>query len=117
MVGLLHAHAIAGASPETDHRRCSPLREIDQPGRRGQRHDEIEARDMTKTFERFLHSFSDEELTAFAQDRRSVQPPYWKVMRLALHIEAGRRGLRFDEDLAETIPSTTSEPEARAGTA
>ncbi len=72
---------------------------------------------MTKTFERFLRSFSDEELTAFAHDRGRVQPPYWKVMRLALQVEAGRRGLRFDEDIAEPVGDTTSEPKARTGTA
>jgi len=72
---------------------------------------------MTKTFERFLRSFSDEELTAFAQDRGRVQPPYWKVMRLALRVEASRRGLRFDEDTAETVAEPTAEPKARTGTA
>lgn len=72
---------------------------------------------MTKTFERFLRSFSDEELIAFAQDRSRVSPPYWKVMRLALRIEAGRRDLRFDEDIIEAIGEITAEPEARTGTA
>ena len=51
---------------------------------------------MTKSFERFLHAFSDDELVAFAQDRSLAQPPYWKVMRLALRIEATRRGLALD---------------------
>ena len=72
---------------------------------------------MTKTFERFLRSFSDEELTAFAQDRGRVQPPYWKVMRLALRVEAGRRGLRFDEDIAKAIIDPTAAPDTRPGTA
>ena len=72
---------------------------------------------MTKTFERFLRSFSDDELRAFAQDRGRAQPPYWKVMRLALRVEASRRNLRLDEDIAELIGATTSEPEARTGTA
>ena len=71
---------------------------------------------VTKTFERFLRSFSDDELTAFARERGSVQPPYWKVMRLALRVEASRRGLRLDEDLAEAA-TTTSGPRARTGTA
>jgi len=72
---------------------------------------------MTKTFERFLRSFSDEELAAFVRDRGRNRPPYWKVMRLALQVEAARRELRFDEDLVEILADTTSEPEARAGTA
>ncbi len=72
---------------------------------------------MTKTFERFLRSFSDEELIAFARDRGRVGPPYWKVMRLALRIEAGRRDLRFDEETIKAIGEITAEPEARTGTA
>ena len=72
---------------------------------------------MTKTFERFLRSFSDEELIAFAEERCRVQPPYWKVLRVALRIEASRRGLRLDEDLAGAIASSTAEHEARTGTA
>jgi hypothetical protein len=72
---------------------------------------------MTKTFERFLRSFSDEELAAFAQDRGRVQPPYWKVMRLALQVEATRRELRLVQDVAEDMADTTSEPEPRTGTA
>lgn len=72
---------------------------------------------MTKAFERFLRSFSDEELIAFAQERSQIRPPYWKVMRLALRIEASRRDLRFDEDIAELIGETTAEPETRTGTA
>jgi hypothetical protein len=72
---------------------------------------------MTKTFERFLRSFSDDELIAFAQERHLVQPPYWKVLRVALRIEADRRGLRLDEDLAKAIAGTTSEPETQTATA
>ncbi len=72
---------------------------------------------MTKTFERFLRSFSDEELAAFARDRGRARPPYWKVMRLALQVEADRRHLRFEEDIAELITSSAAEPEARTGTA
>lgn len=56
---------------------------------------------MTKTFERFLRSFSDDELVAFARDRTQAHPPYWKVMRVALAIEASRRGLRLENDLTE----------------
>ena len=54
---------------------------------------------MTQAFERFLRSFSDEELTAFAQERRRVNPPYWKLMQVALRIEASRRGLALDQEL------------------
>ena len=72
---------------------------------------------MSKTFERFLRSFTDEELTAFAQERSQVQPPYWSVMRLALRVEADRRGLLHDEELDEIISSTPSTPRAHAGTA
>jgi hypothetical protein len=72
---------------------------------------------MTKTFERFLRSFSDDDLIAFAQERHRVRPPYWKVLRVALRIEADRRGLRLDEDLAKAIASTTSEPETQTATA
>lgn len=72
---------------------------------------------MTKTFERFLHSFSDDELIAFAEDRHRARPPYWKVLRMALRIEADRRGLRLDEDLAKAIATTSPDHEARAGTA
>ena len=53
---------------------------------------------MTKTFERFLRAFSDDELAAFAQDRAEARPPYWKTMQLALRIEASRRGLLLDNE-------------------
>lgn len=72
---------------------------------------------MTKTFERFLRSFSDEELAAFAHDRGRAQPPYWKVMRLALRIEATRRGLSLVDDPAEPSPEATVTPETRTVTA
>ncbi len=72
---------------------------------------------MTKTFERFLRSFSDDELMSFAQDRARVGPPYWKVMRLALRIEATRRGLRLDEVPAELAAAAPTEPDTRTGTA
>ena len=72
---------------------------------------------MTKTFERFLRSFTDDELIAFAQDRRRARPPYWKAMRLALQVEAARRRLRLDEDASESLPSTTPGVAARSGTA
>ena len=72
---------------------------------------------MTKTFQRFLRSFSDAELTAFAQDRARVRPPYWKVMALALRIEADRRGLALDDELLQGTPSTTSDSKVRTGTA
>ena len=48
---------------------------------------------MTKTFERFLRSFSDEDLEAFARERSALQPPYWRTLRVALRIELDRRGL------------------------
>ena len=70
---------------------------------------------MTKSFERFLRSFSDDELVAFAQDRRQAQPPYWKVMRLALRIEATRRGLALDA-LSEAGSEVTTAPATRTGT-
>lgn len=70
---------------------------------------------MTRTFERFLRSFSDDALIAFARERSAVGPPYWKVMRLAIRIEADRRGLGHDEELADAISSTA--PRARAGSA
>jgi hypothetical protein len=58
---------------------------------------------MTQACERFQRSFSDEELIAFVRDRAAASPPYWKLMRLALRIEAGRRGLHLvDEVLAQT---------------
>jgi hypothetical protein len=72
---------------------------------------------MTRTFERFLRSFSDDELIAFARERSNVGAPYWKVMRLAIRIEADRRGLGHDKDLADAISSTASGPRARAGSA
>ena len=72
---------------------------------------------MTKTFERFLRSFSDDELMTFAQDRARVGPPYWKVMRLALRIEADRRGLGHDEKLAAAISGSAAGPTVRAGSA
>jgi hypothetical protein len=72
---------------------------------------------MTKTFERFLRSFTDDELTAFAQDRGRARPPYWKLLRLALLVEADRRQLRFDGATAELIGETTPRPKTRTGTA
>lgn len=65
---------------------------------------------MTKTFERFLRSFSDDELAAFAQDRAQARPPYWKAMQLALRIEASRRGLLLESDALG--PSRPAEPES-----
>ena len=71
---------------------------------------------MTKTFERFLRSFSDDELATFAQERERVQPPYWRFLRVALRIEADRRGLRLEEDLLEPVGPGAGEPEIRTGT-
>jgi hypothetical protein len=72
---------------------------------------------MTKSFERFLRSFSDDELVAFAQERSRLAPPYWKVMRLALRIEADRRGLGHDERLAGAISRSAPGRGVRAGSA
>jgi hypothetical protein len=59
---------------------------------------------MTRTFERFLRSFSDEDLEAFAQDRQEKRPPYWRAMRVALRIEFDRRGLRTGDDWNAPAP-------------
>lgn len=68
---------------------------------------------MTKTFTRFLRSFSDEELVAFAQDRSVVRPPYWKLMQVALRIELDRRHISpSDETL---LPTESSERPASTG--
>ena len=65
---------------------------------------------MTKTFERFLRSLSDEDLLRFAEERRAVEPPYWRVMRVALAIETGRRGLQLDPpELEPAAPGWTRE--------
>jgi hypothetical protein len=69
---------------------------------------------MTKTFERFLRSFSDEDLDAFARDRREKRPPYWRVMEVALRIELSRRGLALDEDVSGT-PSKQGSTITRSG--
>lgn len=67
---------------------------------------------MTKTFERFLRSFSDEDLTAFARDREVRRPPYWQAMQVALRIEAARRGLHLDGDWSGPTPPRQAEPPA-----
>ena len=72
---------------------------------------------MTKTFERFLHAFTDEELIAFALERGTVQPPYWKTMQLALRIEADRRALHLDGELAEAAVIPAPGRSAHVGTA
>ena len=69
---------------------------------------------MTKTFERFLRSFSDEELVRFAQERGVAKPPYWRTLRLALRVELSRRGLDSDEDLLG--PEVPRDPGAPART-
>jgi hypothetical protein len=71
---------------------------------------------MTKTFERFLRAFTDDELIAFAQDRGRVRPPYWKVLRLALQVEAGRRRLGSDADRGALF-GTAAPSEERTGRA
>ncbi len=72
---------------------------------------------MTKTFERFLRSFSDEELRVFAQERARVRPPYWQAMQLALPIEADRRSLRLEEEPLRLPAMGPTPDEARTGTA
>ena len=72
---------------------------------------------MTKTFERFLRSFSDEELARFAQERQRIRPPYWRFLQVALRIEADRRGLRYQDDLLGPPTGPSSEQGARRGTA
>ncbi len=72
---------------------------------------------MTETFERFLRSFSDDELAEFAQERARVQPPYWHFLQVALRIEADRRGLRLDEDFVEPAAPPPTDASARTGTA
>jgi hypothetical protein len=51
---------------------------------------------MTKAFERFLRSFSDDDLAAFAKEQVEKRPPYRRVMEVALRIELDRRDLRLD---------------------
>lgn len=79
---------------------------------------------MTQAFERFLRSFSDEELQRFARERGEARPPYWRAMRLALAIEAHRRGLALDgvrlgplrtSDEGSTSRDTSTRTEALAG--
>ena len=72
---------------------------------------------MTRTFERFLRSFTDEELTAFAQERARIRPPCWRVMQLALRIESDRRGLRLEDERPELVASRPAAGDARTGTA
>ena len=69
---------------------------------------------MTSTFERFLRSFTDEELTTFAQERARVRPPYWNLLRTALRIESDRRGLRPDEVLPEEASDRPNSGETRS---
>jgi hypothetical protein len=68
---------------------------------------------MTKTFERFLRSLTDDELTVFARERSKVRPPYWKSMRLALAVEASRRGLVLGEGSLDLGFPTDPETPAR----
>lgn len=69
---------------------------------------------MTKTFERFLRSFSDKELVRFAEERGAMRPPYWRVLQLGLQIEMSRRGLALDEDLLGPAASIDPEPSTRS---
>ena len=64
---------------------------------------------MTKTFERFLRSFSDEDLRRFAEQRGAARPPYWPTIRLALRIEMSRRGLEPGPPRSDAV--ATGDPE------
>jgi len=69
----------------------------------------VTGEDMTRTFERFLRAFDDDELALFARDRATARPPYWRAMQLALQVEADRRGIRLDhESRSATVPSDES---------
>ena len=72
---------------------------------------------MTRTFERFLRSFNDEDLKAFAHERATLRPPYWQAMQLALRIEAGRRGLRLDDDSTGPTRRPQVDPPTREASA
>lgn len=72
---------------------------------------------MTSTFERFLRALSDDELAAFARDRARVGPPYWRLLRVALRIEADRRGLALDEEPLSTVQDHPTVEQAHSGTA
>ena len=68
---------------------------------------------MTKTFERFLRSFSDEELVRFAAERSLVRPPYWRMLHLALQGERARRGLDVEPGSGAFVagPVVATDPE------
>ena len=68
---------------------------------------------MTRTFERFLRSFADDELVRFAHARAGANPPYWRVMQFALRVEADRRGIRLDHELFTTAVPTDDAPARR----
>ena len=64
---------------------------------------------MTRTFERFLRAFDDDELVLFARERAKARPPYWRALQIALRVEADRRGIRLDhESTSATVPSDES---------
>lgn len=72
---------------------------------------------MTRTFEHFLRSFSDEDLVAFSEERARAQPPYWRALAVALRVEAGRRGLHLDEDPLRSSAAGVEPPPPHNGTA
>jgi hypothetical protein len=72
---------------------------------------------MTKTFERFLRSFSDEELASFARERSHIRPPYWRSLQVALRIESDRRGLSYESDVLGATAGPARQHDARRGTA
>lgn len=66
---------------------------------------------MSKTFERFLRSFSDEELILFAHERAVAQPPYWRMLHSALRLEMSKRGLDPEaERLGEVVSTALGSP-------
>lgn len=51
---------------------------------------------VTRAFERFLRSFSDDDLRAFAKEQVEKRPPYRRLLEIALRIELDRRELSLD---------------------
>ncbi len=51
---------------------------------------------LTKAFERFLRSFSDEDLQALAEEQVERRPVYRRAIEVAVRIELDRRDLRLD---------------------
>jgi hypothetical protein len=67
---------------------------------------------LTKAFERFLRSFSDDDLTAYAQEQLESRPPFRRVMEVAVRIELDRRGLDLGGiDEPGSFPDTPGPPQ------